>query len=295
MVWAIVCFEAWSSDAARRRISSAESGGRVDRDRPRPPVGSVPVLSMTSDGYARQRLQRLAALDQDALSAPRVTARRRWPPARRGSVDTASPRPEPPPRGSDRGEQPGAAGDRHVRPRNQWRSGRRAATSAPSTAAPARPAGRCRRRCSRQRAVARQVEGIADIGRAAHHRLAGVSDGHATHRSARTGRAPRRLRHRAVDRHDVALADQQAVARRNRLEGTSSSPPSRCRIAVRGTRSSSAVISRRARRSARARGTGRPSTSARPRRRPAPGRRRVRRSSTARRRCRGRRRRGASW
>ena len=142
-----------------------------------------------------------------------------------------------------------------------------------------------------------EVEGVADIGRAAHDRFAGaLLDGQRFAGQRRLVEHRHALGHRAVDRHHVALAHQQPVAGHDLLER---------HLLQRVV----AVAQRRARHPGKQRGHVAP----RPllgeafqvlaagihQRDDRGGERLARpaapRSSTARRRCRGRRRRAAGW
>ena len=74
---------------------------------------------------------------------------------------------------------------------------------------------------SAARRVASQIEGLADIGRAAHARPrpVGIFTGSDSPVSADWSSTADALGHRAVDRHHVAPADQQPVAGLEQFEG----------------------------------------------------------------------------
>ena len=103
MVWAMMCLEAWSSEAASRSSSSgAKPVGDADRHELGLAVGQRAGLVDDQRAHPRQRLDRLAALDQDAELGRARQPGRRWRPAPPGSADRASPPPAPPPPGPDR-------------------------------------------------------------------------------------------------------------------------------------------------------------------------------------------------
>ena len=174
MVCAMMCLDAWSSEAASRNNSSAAtpSAARSTRCAPGPSV-SVPVLSITSDRTCASISSALPPL----IRMPSLAARERPDDDRdRHRQDERTGRRHDEHRHrADRiaGQRPGGAGQcRRSRRGRRARNGRPGATSAHASAAPPRPGGRCRHRCSRRAPRCRQIEGLADIGRAAHDRLA---------------------------------------------------------------------------------------------------------------------------
>ena len=204
-----------------QQFVAGHPGSDVDRHQAGAAVGEGSGLVDDEAAHPRQRLQRLAALDQDAVAGgARETGNDR---DRHREDQRARGRHHQDGDGADRitGPEPGNGGDgdRHAEKAERELVGQ-AGHGCLRALGGLNQADDAGIGALRRGACGEHVEGLAGIGRTAHQRLAGrVLDGERLAGQCRLVHHGDVVDDGTVDGDDIALADEKPVARRHDVEG----------------------------------------------------------------------------